>query len=192
MPVIETSGPIGCKGHDVPLPEPWVHRPPHVVCEAHRPPLVIDAMLAAQRRIAFKVLSYLGGTVMDFLHRTTDVFGSLPNIIVDPRNRSLPHPVGPKDPGAEPLGVLHQEMQCRPLDGNARSLKPDTQLRENVVNEALIARVVCQPVPNVAVIMRDERIDFWWRVHIALLSSDLDRRYRICRVAARRRQRSPP
>jgi hypothetical protein len=90
MPVIETSGPIGCKGHDVPLPERVVHRPRHVVCQAHRPPVVIDAMLAAQRRIAFQILSYLGGTVMDFLHWTTDVFGSLPNIIVDPRNRSLP------------------------------------------------------------------------------------------------------
>src|ERR1700731_1784836 len=77
-------------------------------------------------------------------------------------------------------------------DGNARSLEPDTQLSENIVNKALIACFVCQPVHNVAVRMRGDRIDFWRRVHILLLSSDLDRRYRICRVPARRRQRSPP
>jgi hypothetical protein len=57
-------------------------------------------------------------------------------------------------------------MERRPLDGNARSLKPDTQLGENVVNEALIARVVGQPVHDVAVRMRGDRIDFWRRVHI--------------------------
>src|SRR6202011_6255433 len=73
-------------------------------------------------------------------------------------------------------------------DGNARSLEPDTQLSENIVNKALIACFVCQPVHNVAVRMRGDRIDFWRRVHILLLSSDLDRRYRICRVPARRRQ----
>ena len=36
-------------------------------------------------------------------------------------------------------------MKRRPRDGNARSLEPDTQLRKNIVNEALIARVGCQP-----------------------------------------------
>jgi hypothetical protein len=61
--------------------------------------------------------------------------------------------------------------------------EPETQFCENIVNEALIARVVCQPVHNVAVRMRGDRIDVWWRVHILLLSSDLDRRYRICRVS---------
>src|SRR6266567_9626659 len=77
------------------------------------------------------------------------------------------------------------------FDGNARSLEPDTQLSENIVNEALIARVVCQPAHNVAVRMRGDGIDAWRRVHIVLLSCDLDRRYRICRVPARPRQRSP-
>ena len=73
-------------------------------------------------------------------------------------------------------------MKRRPLDGNARSLEPDTQLGENIVNEALIARVVCQPVQNVAVRMGGDGIDVRRRVHILLLSSDLDRRYRICRA----------
>jgi hypothetical protein len=48
-------------------------------------------------------------------------------------------------------------MKRRPLDGNARSLEPDTQLTENIVDEALVARVVCQPVRNVR--MRGDRID---------------------------------
>jgi hypothetical protein len=34
-----------------------------------------------------------------------------------------------------------------------------------------------------AVRMRADGIDVWWRVRILLLSSDLDRRYRICRVS---------
>jgi hypothetical protein len=70
--------------------------------------------------------------------------------------------------------MMDQDMKRRALDGNARSLEPDTQLSENIVNEALIARVVCQPVYDVAVRMRGDQIEFWWRVHILLLSSDLD------------------
>jgi hypothetical protein len=80
-------------------------------------------------------------------------------------------------------------MKRRPLDRNARSLEPHTQFGENIVDEALIARVVYQPVHDVAV---GNRIDFWRRVHILLPNSDLDRRYRICRVSVRRRQWSPP
>jgi hypothetical protein len=38
---------------------------------------------------------------------------------------------------------MDQDMKRRPLDANARSLEPDTRLSENIVNEALIARVVC-------------------------------------------------
>jgi hypothetical protein len=64
--------------------------------------------------------------------------------------------------------MVDQEMKRRPLDGNARSLEPDTQLSENIVNEALIARVVCQPVHNVVVRMRGDRIDVWRRIHILL------------------------
>jgi hypothetical protein len=36
--------------------------------------------------------------------------------------------------------MLDQDVKPRPLDGNARTLQPDTELGENVVNEALIAR----------------------------------------------------
>ena len=37
--------------------------------------------------------------------------------------------------------MIDQEMKRRPLEGNARSLEPDTQLSKNIVNEALVARV---------------------------------------------------
>jgi hypothetical protein len=59
-----------------------------------------------------------------------------------------------------------------------------TQLSENIVNKALIAGVVCQPVQNVAVRMRADGIGVGWRVHVLhlLLSSDLDRRHRIRRA----------
>src|SRR5712671_3596393 len=113
---------------------------------------------------------------MDFVGGTIDVFGSLPDIVVNSRKLGLALPVGPQDPGAKPLRMMDQDMKRRPLDGNARSLEPDTQLSENIVNEALIARVICQPVHNVAVGMRGDGIDVRRRVHILLLSSDLDRR----------------
>jgi hypothetical protein len=94
-------------------------------------------VLAAERGIAFEILAHLGGTVMDFIGRTIDVFGSLPDIVADSCKLGLAHPVGPHDPGAKPLRMVDQDMKRRPLDGNARSLEPDTQLSENIVNEAL-------------------------------------------------------
>src|ERR1700747_2033923 len=103
----------------------------------------------------------------------TDVFGSLPDIVVNSRKLSLARPVGPHDPGAKPLRMVDQEMKRRPLDGNARSLEPDTQLGENIVNKALFARVICQPVHDVAVRMRGDGIDVCLRDHILLPSSDL-------------------
>src|SRR5882757_1058715 len=188
MRVVETSGPVGCKGHEMPLAERMVQRPRHIVGQAFRPHLVINGVLAAQRGIAFEIFAHLDGAVLKFVGGTIDVFGSLPDIVVDSLNHGLAHPVGPHDPGAKPLRMVDQDMKRRPLDGNARSLEPDTQLSENIVNEALIARVVCQPVQDVAVRMRGDRIDFWRRVHILLPNSDLDRRYGTCCVPARRRQ----
>src|SRR5260370_12346773 len=129
---------------------------------------------------------------MDFVGRTVDVFGWLPDMGVDSGKLGLAHPVGPHDPGAEPLRMVDQDMKRRPLDWNARSLEPDTQLSENIVNEALIARVVCQPVHNVAVRMRGDGIDVWWRGPILLPSSDLHRRHRTCRVPPRRAPPRPP
>src|ERR1700694_1837125 len=170
MRVLKTSAPGGCKGHDMPFAERMVQRPRHIVGQAPPPHFVIDGMLAAQRGIAFEILAHLGGTVMDFVGGTIDVFGSLPDIVVDSRKLGLAHPVGPHDPGAKPLRMVDQDMKRRPLDGNTRSLEPDTQLSENIVNEALIARVVCQPVHNVAVRMRGDWIDVWRRVHSLLLS----------------------
>jgi hypothetical protein len=52
-------------------------------------------------------------------------------------------------------------MKRRPLDGNARPLKADTQLSENIVNEALIARGIYQPVHNVVVRIRAAEIHVW-------------------------------
>src|SRR5258705_1712251 len=120
--------------------------------------------------MAFEILAPLGGTVMDFVGGTIDVFGSLSDIVVDSRNLGLAHPVRPHHPRAKPLRMMDQDMKRRPLDGNARSLEPDAQLSENIVNEALIARVVCQPVHNVAVRMHGDVIVVWRRVHILLLS----------------------
>ena len=85
MRIVETSGPVGRKGHHVPLAERMVQRPRHIVGQAFFPHLVIDGVLAAQRGIAFEILAHLGRTVMDFVGGTADVFGSLPDIVVDPR-----------------------------------------------------------------------------------------------------------
>ena len=67
--------------------------------------------------------------------------------------------------------MIDEDVKRRTLDGNARSLEPDTQLSENIVNEALIARIVCQPVHNVAVRMRGDGINIWRRVHTLLLTA---------------------
>src|ERR1700737_3173192 len=111
MRVLETSGPVGCKGHDMPLAGRMVQRPRHIVGQAFRPHLVIDGVLAAQRGIAFEILAHLGGTVMDFVGGTIDVFGSLPDIVVNSRNLGLAHPVGPHDPGAKPLRMGDSDMK---------------------------------------------------------------------------------
>src|SRR6516225_2444060 len=174
MRVVETSGAISCKGHHVPLTERMIQRPRHIVCQTFGPHLVIEGVLTAQRRIPFEIFVHLGSTIINFACGTADVFRSPPDIVVDPRHLSLAHPVGPHDPGAKPLGMVDQEMKRRPLDGNARPLKTHTQFGENIVNEALVARVVCQPVYNVAVGMRGGGIDVWRRVHILLLTSNLD------------------
>src|ERR1700756_2897951 len=174
MRVREASGLVGCKSHHVPLSERMVQWPRHVVRQALRPHLLKDGVLAALRGIAFEILAHLGGTLMDFLAGTIDVFGSLPDIVVESRKLRLAHPLGPHDPGAKPLGMVDQEMERRPFDGNARSLEADAQLGEDIVNAALVARVVCQPVHDVAVGMRGDGIDVWRRVHILLPGGDLD------------------
>src|SRR6266513_2116300 len=84
---------------------------PRLVGRAFRPHLVIDGVLAAQRGIAFEILAHLAGTVMDFVGGTIDVFGSLPDIVVNSRKLGLAHPVGPHDPGAKPLRMVDQDMK---------------------------------------------------------------------------------
>ena len=142
MRVVEAAGAVGGKGHDVPLAERMVQRPCHIVGQAFGPHLVIDGVLAAQRGIALELLAQLGGAINDFAGRAADVFGSLADIVVDPLNRGLAHAVGPHDPGSEPLRVVDQQMKRRPLDGNAGALEPEAEFRENIVNEALVTRVV--------------------------------------------------
>src|SRR4030081_3342359 len=111
MSVVETSGSVGCKGHDMPLAERMVQRPRHIVGQAFRPHLVIDGVLAAQRGIAFEILAHLGGTVMDFVGGTIDLFGSLPDIVVDSRKLGLTYPVRPQDPRPSPLRMGDKDMQ---------------------------------------------------------------------------------
>ena len=159
MRVVETAWPVGGKGHDVPLAERMVQRPRHIVGQAFRPHLVIDGVLAAERGIAFEMFAHLGGAVKDFVGGTADVFGSLPDIVVDPRELGLAHPVGPHDPGAKPLRMVDQDMKRRPLERNARPLQPDAHLGEDIVDEALVAGVVGQPAHNVVVGMRSDGID---------------------------------
>jgi hypothetical protein len=168
MRVVETSGPVGCKGHDVLLAERMIQRPRHIVGQALGPHLVIDGVLATQRGIAFEIFAHLGGTVMNFVCGTAEVFGSPPDIVIDPCNLGLAHSVGPHDPGAKPLRMVGQDMKRRPLDGNARSLKADTKLSEDIINEALIARALCQPLQNVVIRKRGAWLDVWRQVHILL------------------------
>ncbi len=131
-------------------------------------------MLAPLRDIAFEIFAQLGGAVMHLVGGTADIFGSLPDVEIDPVDLGLAHPVGPHDPGAEPLRMLDQQMQRRPLERNARALDPDAHVSKDVVDEALVVRAVDQPVHDVAVGMCGERLDVWRRVHIWLLSSGLD------------------
>src|SRR4051812_46560342 len=100
-------------------------------------------MLTARHGIAFEIFPYFGGAALDLLHGAADVFGSLPDIVIDPCDRGLPHPIDPQDPGPEPLGVLDQEMKRRALDGNSRALEPHAQLGEYIVDEAFVARLAC-------------------------------------------------
>jgi hypothetical protein len=190
MRVVETAGAVGRKGHHMPLAERVVQWQCHIVGQAFRPHVAKDGVLAAKQGIAFEILADLGGAFMDLIGGTVDVFGSAPDIVVDPFYHSLTHPIRPHHSGTKPLRMVDHDMKRRPLDGNARSLEPDTQLAENIVDEALIARVVCEPAHNVG--MCGDRVDVWRRIHILLLSSDLDRRERICRVPSRRRQWRPP
>src|SRR5690242_17236278 len=115
----------------------------------------------------FEIFAHLGCAVMDLIDRASDVFRSLPGIIVDALNHSLAHPIRPHDPGAKPLRMVDQEMKRCPLDGNTRSLEPNAEFSENVVKKALIAGAICQPVRNVAVRLRRDGIDGWRRVHLS-------------------------
>src|ERR1700743_828106 len=106
---------------------------------------------------------------MNFVAGTTNVFGSPSDIVVEPRNLRLVHLVGPYDPGAKPLGVMDHHMKRCTLDRNARSLEPETELGENIVEETLIARFICQPMDDVTVGMGGGGIDIWRSVHILFL-----------------------
>ena len=171
MGIVKTSGPVGRKRHDMTLAERMVQRPRHIVGQTLRSQLIIDRVLAAERGIAFEILAHLGRAIEDFVGGTADVFGPLADVVVDQIEFGLAHPVSPQHPRAKPLRMLDQEMKRRPLDGDARLLEPDAQFGENVVDEALLARVVCQPVENVADRMRGDGIDGWRHVHVLLPGS---------------------
>src|ERR1700675_2910007 len=103
MRFVETSGTVGRKGHEMPLAERMVQWPCHIVGQAFRPHVAKDGVLAAERRIASEILAHLGGTLMDLVGGTVDVFGSLPDIVIYPLNHGFAHPVGRHHPGAKPL-----------------------------------------------------------------------------------------
>src|SRR5262249_1348519 len=88
---------------------------------------------------------------MDFVDGAADIFRSLPDIVVYSRDLGFTLLVSPDDPGAEPLRMVDQKIERGPLEGNAGTLEPDAQLGEDIVDEALIARLVCQPVQDIAV-----------------------------------------
>ncbi len=98
----------------MPLAERMVQRPRHVIGQAARPHLAIERMLAAEPGIALQILAHLDGAVMDFVGRAGDIFGSLPDIVVDPLEHGLAHPVGPHDPGTEPLRMMDQQVKRTP------------------------------------------------------------------------------
>ena len=111
MHIVETAGPVGCEGDDMLLAERMVQRPRHVIGQAICAHLVIDGVLAAQRRIAFEILAQLGGAIIDFVARTIDVFGSPPDIVVNSRQLGLAHSVSPHEPGADPLRIVDLDMK---------------------------------------------------------------------------------
>ena len=108
-----------------------------------------DPLTAAERGIALEIFAKLRRAVLNFAGRTADIFGSLPHIVIHPGEFGLLHPLFPQDPGAEPLRMVDQDMKRRPLDRNAGPPEPDAELGEDVVDEALVARVVGQPSHDV-------------------------------------------
>ena len=59
------------------------------------------------------------------------------------------HAVGPQEARAEPLRMMDQDVKRRPRERKACLLQADTQLSEDIVDEALIARLVRQPMHDV-------------------------------------------
>ncbi|MCP1887214.1 hypothetical protein J2R70_000103 [Bradyrhizobium japonicum] len=105
-------------------------------------------MPAAERRIAFEVLAEFARTVQHFADRAADELGSLEHVEVDPRDLRFAHAIQPRKAGAEPLRMLDPDMHRRPLERNARLLEADAHLGKDVVDEALGARAVGQPVDD--------------------------------------------
>src|SRR5947208_14804247 len=114
MRLVETSGSVRGKGHQMSLAERMIQRPRDIVRQALGSHLVVHGVLAAKLRIAFEVFAHLGRTLMNFVCRTADVFGSSPDIVIDSRNLGFAHALGPDHPGAEPLRMMDQEMKRRP------------------------------------------------------------------------------
>src|SRR3954451_9269064 len=180
MCVVETAGAVGREGDDVPLAEGVIERPGDVVGQALRAHLVIDGVLAAERGVALEMLAHLGCTVVQLISWTADVLRSFPDIEIDPRDLRLAHAVGPQQAGAEPLWMMDQDVQRRPLEGNAGLLEPDTHLRKNVVDEALVAGAVDQPVDDGVAAGTDRIIIVWRRGHILSLGGGVHRDISCC------------
>src|SRR5580692_8840299 len=71
--------------------------------------------------------------------------------------------------------MLNLHMKRRALDGDTGPLQPEAHLRKDIVDETLFARVVGQPVQDVAVGICGSGIDVRRRVHILLQGRALRR-----------------
>src|SRR5260370_11246844 len=128
MHVVETAGAVGRKGHDMPLAERVVQWQCHIVGQALRPHVAKDGVLAAKQGIAFEILADLGGAFMDLIGGTVDVFGSAPDIVVDPFYHSLTHPIPPHHSATKPLRMVDHYIKRPPPYGKARSRRPATHV----------------------------------------------------------------
>ena len=167
MRVVETSGPVGSKGHDMPLAERMVQRPRHSR-SGLSPHIVIDARACspAQHRARDSRAPrwHRRGISLAGLPMYSE---SLPDVVVDACELGFAHPVGPHDPGAEPLRMVDQEMKRRPLTGMpARWSRMHSSAKIFSMKRSSASRLSASARRR----RRNARwrIDVWRRVHILL------------------------
>ena len=179
MGIVEATGTVGRERDEMPLAERMIERPGHIVGQALGPHLVIERVLATERRIPFEILAHFGRTLEHFVGGAADIFGPFPDIEIDPRDLGLAHSVGPHETGPQPLRVLDHDVKRRPLERNAGRLEADAHLRKDVVDEALVARAVGQPVDDAVAAGVDQFIVSRRAHHLPLDGGLSSRTYRV-------------